>query len=291
MSMAIIALIHRWTLHFRMGQLHSLSKRAIKLSEELSIPITNRVSRWADIFAKLNLLLFIPFVAVCFITLYDINFRTMAFGYEFHQILTVILIILFLISLFEFLMLPLSAFSIYYTFLCLNLRSIIKQFQESLGVLLKFKPEYTLKLYLSIKELVENVDSDLSLLMFTTSLYNASTMYFGVTVWLHSDEYDMLSSLSSIWILLTLSYTAFICMGISGSLVHETASDLYTEAEKRLSNGNRPPEALRQFLKVAEKGLYLTVWRIVPIKRSFILGTIGTIFTYCILLETVQSMS
>ncbi|GFY30788.1 uncharacterized protein TNCV_3119481 [Trichonephila clavipes] len=241
-----------------MDQLHSLSKRVIKLSKELSIPALNRVSRWADICAKLNLLLYIPFISVTFITLSNENFRSKVFGYELDPVLTVILIILFLISLFEFMMLPLSAFSMYYTFLCLNLRSIMKQFQHSLGVFLKCKPEYTLKLYLSIKELVENVDSDLSLLMFTTSLHNASTMYFGVTIWLHSDEYEMLSSLSSIWILLTMSYIAFICMGISGSLVHETASDLYMEAEKRLSNGKRPSEPLQQFLKVAEKGLFLT---------------------------------
>ncbi|GFY52612.1 hypothetical protein TNIN_122571 [Trichonephila inaurata madagascariensis] len=91
------------------------------------------------------------------------------------------------------------------------------------------------------------MDSDLSLLMFTTSLYNASTMYFGVTIWLHSDEYEMLTSLYSVWILLTMSYIAFICMGISGSLVHETASDLYMEAEKHLSNGNRPSEPATVF--------------------------------------------
>ncbi|GFR00916.1 uncharacterized protein TNCT_364191 [Trichonephila clavata] len=290
MSMTIIALTHRWILYFRIGRLHSLSKRATKLSEELSIPVGDRFNKWADMFAKLNLLLYIPLAAVSFISLHAIHFRDMVFGYDCDELLSVILITIFLISLFVFMLLPLSVFSMYYTYLCLNLRSIMKQFQQSLDVLLKHKPEYSLRLYLSIKGLVVNMDSDLSLLMFTTSLYNTSTMYFGVTIWLHSEEYGTLSSLSSIWVLLTMSYIAFISMGISASFVHEAASDVYTEAEKRLNNGNRPAEPLRQFLKVADKELFLTVWRIVPIKRNFILGTIGTIFTYCILLETVQDM-
>ncbi|KAG8180101.1 hypothetical protein JTE90_027880 [Oedothorax gibbosus] len=48
---------------------------------------------------------------------------------------------------------------------------------------------------------------------------------------------------------------------------------------------------LQRFISMTEEGgLCLTLWKIVPIRRSFIFGALGTIFTYILLFRSTWSI-
>lgn len=143
-------------------------------------------------------------------------------------------------------------------------------------------------MYKNIKKLTEDVDSDTSFLLFTSTLFNASTTYFVVTAWLHPQDYIIPVQKVSLIFLFGLSCIA--CgMSVSASFVNEASAEVANEVQRLLSNGKPPTAAQKQLVFVTQKELFLTVWKMIPIRRSLILVTMGTIFTYCILIDNLKS--
>ncbi|GIY08713.1 hypothetical protein CEXT_737101 [Caerostris extrusa] len=107
-------------------------------------------------------------------------------------------------------------------------------------------------------------------------------------MWFHPTDYGYLVHQFSSWVLPFISFVMFINMAVSGCLVYETGSGICDEIQKITTNCSRTAESQRQLSKLSENELCLTVWKIVPIKRSFLIATIGTVFTYCILIHNLQ---
>ncbi|GFT42721.1 uncharacterized protein NPIL_122191 [Nephila pilipes] len=125
-------------------------------------------------------------------------------------------------------------------------------------------------------------------LVFVSSIYNASVVYFGLTAALHHEEYIDGFQIMSVCSIFTANFVAYIGLTLSASLVHESSEDLLQKAYEVLNFRNDINSIQQRFLSSLEKDLFLTVWRIVPIKRSFIFTTMGTIFTYCIILDSLR---
>ncbi|GIY07560.1 hypothetical protein CDAR_34561 [Caerostris darwini] len=76
---------------------------------------------------------------------------------------------------------------------------------------------------------------------------------------------------------------SFLVTTVSASLV----SEAWMFASKKTHESSRNPS--HQFLFCIDKEICLTVWKIIPIRRSFIFGTVGTIFTYVILFDNFNT--
>ncbi|GFS71131.1 uncharacterized protein NPIL_550361 [Nephila pilipes] len=105
---------------------------------------------------------------------------------------------------------------------------------------------------------------------------------------LHPQQYEAymgIVSLISVWILFVAFCLAFIAMTVTGSLVHDDSASIWIKTQELINTRQRLSFSQKRFLSVVEKNLAMTVWKIAPVKRSFILAALGTIFTYCILLD------
>ncbi|GFT67693.1 uncharacterized protein NPIL_614761 [Nephila pilipes] len=114
-------------------------------------------------------------------------------------------------------------------------------------------------------------------------------MYFGITIILRPEEYFSIPQISSVWILLASNYIAYLGQTLSGSFLYEASEDLWFKVQEALISENEFSNLQQKLLSVLEKGLYLTVWKIVPIKRNFILASLGTVLTYCLLIDNLRS--
>ncbi|GBL63160.1 hypothetical protein AVEN_3985-1 [Araneus ventricosus] len=111
-----------------------------------------------------------------------------------------------------------------------------------------------------------------------------------MTVILHPEEFRSTIQSLSVVCLFIASSVAYMGLVLSGSLVHEAASDLWLKAHEILSRKPEVNSFQQRFLSIVEKNLHVTVWKILPITRSFILATLGTVFTYCLLLDNIRTL-
>ncbi|GFU82643.1 histone-lysine N-methyltransferase SETMAR [Trichonephila clavipes] len=139
-----------------------------------------------------------------------------------------------------------------------------------------------LKAFSCIKSRAEAIDKEVSFLIFCSIIHTSSTMY----CLLHTAfDPDYINSQKLIeLILFFLSSTAiFLITTVSASLVGEASQEIASTVRSLSVPSVAAGLSLQRFLLVVEKDICLTVWKIVPIKRNFIIGTMGAIVTYSVL--------
>ncbi|GFT42719.1 hypothetical protein NPIL_122181 [Nephila pilipes] len=102
---------------------------------------------------------------------------------------------------------------------------------------------------------------------------------------LHSKEFASNDQLVSIWFTFALGCGCFIAMSATGALVHEANECTLEKLKERISNKTSVTPSENQIMLTDASSVALTVWNIVPIKRSIIFGIFGAILTYCLLLD------
>ncbi|KAG8197273.1 hypothetical protein JTE90_007521 [Oedothorax gibbosus] len=186
---------------------------------------------------------------------------------------------------------PVNLFAMYYTVVCCNLRNVIITFKKSLDSSDSTVYDDAFENYLAIRRFVVEMEKDLSSLLFTSSLFNACIMYFGLTCWMYPEENVGSAQVASIVFLVPASYIAFFAMILSACRVHEASVSVCDKGQELLRFGHVQTFSKIRLLHVIEKELTLTVWKIVPIKRNFLLVAMGTIFTYCVLLDNLRGVT
>ncbi|GIY08711.1 uncharacterized protein CEXT_737091 [Caerostris extrusa] len=178
--MALIAHVHRCLLFLKFGHLVKLSKKLISLSEVVNFPADKRINKWVYVFSAACLFLIIPFTVMGGATFYPSDISGIVYGYKVNRnIFKICIVTIYLYTLITMMIMPLITFSMYYTFLCTHLKNMMDYFASSLDYGLKHDVGRTIRLYMSTRNLVKDIDSELSLLMLTSSLYCASAMYLG----------------------------------------------------------------------------------------------------------------
>ncbi|GBN63378.1 hypothetical protein AVEN_49614-1 [Araneus ventricosus] len=219
----------------------------------------------------------------------DIRMKIMVFKISLSDPVLWLLVLIFCFSQMS-IMLPMNTFLAYYTILCRQLHLCIRQFTKDITAVPDSDYGKVLRDYISIRTFVSKIEDELSVFVFTASLYNACSMYFGMTVILHPEEFMSTIQSLSVGCLFIASSVAYLGLALSGSLVHEAASDLCLKAHEILSRKPEVNSFQQRFLSIVEKNLHVTVWKILPITRSFILATMGTVFTYCLLLDNIRTL-
>ncbi|GBM52000.1 hypothetical protein AVEN_262237-1 [Araneus ventricosus] len=219
----------------------------------------------------------------------DIRMKIVLFKLSLPDLVLWLLVLIFCLSQLA-IMLPMNTFIAYYTILCRQLQLCIRQFTKNITVVPDTKYGKLLRDYISIRTFVSKIEDELSVFVFTASLYNACSMYFGMTVILHPEEFMSTIQSLSVGCLFISCSVAYMGLTLSGSLVHEAGIDLCVKANEVVSRKPEVNSFQQRFLSILEKNLQVTVWKILPITRSFILATMGTVFTYCLLLDNIRTL-
>ncbi|GBO10150.1 hypothetical protein AVEN_191466-1 [Araneus ventricosus] len=158
-------------------------------------------------------------------------------------------------------MLPVSIFAMYYNLICHRLYTIVKNFATTPEQISTLNYAENLKQYLSIKKLIQESDSKLSLLMFTSCLYFACTMNFDVTTVIDPEDYGKEGgylSVLSVWALSGVNFPAFIGT-TTACLVYESSSSMQNRTKDLINPGENPTAYHQRFLSMAEKEMAMTV--------------------------------
>ncbi|GFQ65852.1 uncharacterized protein TNCT_240581 [Trichonephila clavata] len=288
-SMTLVTLIHRCALSSRVKKLKMISLSLENISAKLKISTANRNNKWIHFWAILNSLLFIIFAVASGVTVYINGTRAFLFNFALeNKGWKASAAFFYSLTLIIYFMLPLNAFAVYYTITCHRMRCVLNTFRNGLESINHCDIDQALRMYKDIQNLIAEMDGGMSFLMFTSTIFNAIPMYFGITKLLRPRDFAMDSETLSVWSLFIASYGTFIAMAASGSLVCETNVLTMDLLKGIVNNRSDLTPSLNDVPFHDTKVESLTVWNIVTVNRSFIFSILGTIFTYCILLDGMR---
>ncbi|GFQ83942.1 uncharacterized protein TNCT_711171 [Trichonephila clavata] len=155
----------------------------------------------------------------------------------------------------------------------------------------KVDPELLLRTYVSIKSTISGIDNKLSFLMFMTTVFSFVSMYESVSVIVQPFKYPNLVHRIFNWFGFLATFGSFAAMSISASLVCEASQEIGDMAEASFENSQSSRCMQLRFLMSAEKEISLTAWKMMPIRRNFILATTGALFTYVIMFTSLEAKS
>ncbi|KAG8177266.1 hypothetical protein JTE90_011145 [Oedothorax gibbosus] len=186
---------------------------------------------------------------------------------------------------YVFAKIPMDTFNLFYLIVCDHLRRVIKNFASSLD---SKKKDYNslLRNYVDIKSTINFIDGELSLFVFLNVILTSAVMYDTVSGLMHTDLAKNPVRTFQIQLFFVYILAYFLAVITAASLVSEASQEVRQRAQALpLDEAN----VFRQqkFQSCAESEIFLTVWKIVPIRRSFALGTIGAIFTYALLFDNL----
>ena len=183
-----------------------------------------------------------------------------------------------------------NTFSIFYALICIQLRSILFNFTELMNP--SSEPDYFRmhKFFNVIRAVVIRTDKQLCFFYFLNVFYNASMMYFVITMFLKPEMHPHAVQQSTIYIISINGFSSFLIITILASTIHEMFLNISDKADIVVKENRKTIAAQTaqiRFMKSTGKETALTAWHIVRIKRNMILAVFGTLLTYCILLYNV----
>ncbi|GFR30903.1 uncharacterized protein TNCT_196471 [Trichonephila clavata] len=284
MLLSSTSILHRLILTKEMNQL----KKIVNLLEVLKPCRKSENIGWLKIVAIVgasSLLLLFAFRALEKDAFFDVS--AFFFGCKFSKVYNNAIFTLYGIFTALFFILPLMTFSFYYIAVCYDIRHIIQHFRKTLSNI-ESDYEAIFRSYTTIKSHVNDIDNSISFLVFTVIIYNSCIMCFSLYVVLEPKMFIPLELFSTYYMLFT-TFTLFILMTASASMIPEASAEIGFIASTMPEKAGTSTLSLQRFISSAEKEITLTVWKIVPIQRSFIFGITGALFTYTLMLYTLSS--
>ncbi|GFS53478.1 hypothetical protein TNCV_4935471 [Trichonephila clavipes] len=111
------------------------------------------------------------------------------------------------------------------------MRSMLITFRKEVESIQYPELDQALRMYRAIQNLIAEMDEGMSFLMFTSTIFNAIPMYFGITNLLRPRDFTIDSET-----LFIASYGAFIAMAVSGSLVGEANAKVVDQFKEMTSS-------------------------------------------------------
>ncbi|GFT67699.1 uncharacterized protein NPIL_614791 [Nephila pilipes] len=290
LALTFVSLTTRWILCFRFNKLVKIAADLTTLSRRCNLPTPNNKKTLLYVFGFLTTFLQIPVFVCTFKTLLIIRVKVLVFLVDITDSIC-LWILVAIVSIFKELMfLPINTFGIYYTIMCHHLKLLLISLSKSLNNATDLEHDRVYKKYMTVKKLSTYIDEHLSFLVFLSSLYNACSVYFGLTVILHPEEYFAPIQMTTVWCMFASNYLAYSGLTLAGSLLSEASDNLWLKMHETLMSRSEISSIQQRFLSLLERGLFLTVWKIVPITRTFILASIGTVFSYSLLLDNLETL-
>lgn len=251
--------------------------------------VNTRRTKWIYLWAVLSTFMHIPILILSIIN--ENQTKELFFGLTFDPVLMSVTWVAYSTFSIVIMILPVNTFAIFYVLVCNQITSALKEFSK--GSMADSRADFgkLFQSYTSIKTTVGFLDDELSFMVLCNTVFSAAMMYFCVSVALHPSLFKSYYQCLAITFLLLTTMVSFIAMAISASLVSEASAEVGANSQKLQENNRNSKLSQLRFFASAQTEIYMTVWKIMPIKRSFIVGTLGTIFTYVILFDSLKKQN
>ncbi|GFQ70766.1 uncharacterized protein TNCT_220201 [Trichonephila clavata] len=271
-TLTVILVGYRWLLCYKFYNLKDIAASLDKREGKRTKP-----ARW--IYCLIFISIFFQVLAVLYASLFPAFGTRILYGIKLTSLSAIVYIIIHKIQSAVLYMLPITTFSIFYVSICTQIRSELVSFQNLLSTKTILNYEGSLKAFSCIKTRVEAIDKEVSFLIFCSIVHTSSTMYYLLHVAFDPD-YNKSSKLIEIILSFLFNSAIFFVSTVSASMVGETSQEIASTVRSLTAPSVATGVSLQRFLFVVEKDICLTVWKIVPIRRNFIIGTMGAILTY-----------
>ncbi|KAG8174504.1 hypothetical protein JTE90_018594 [Oedothorax gibbosus] len=191
--------------------------------------------------------------------------------------------------------LPISVFAIFYTVVCHHLRSVLKQFpsRNLTGGFIDYK-----KVLQSFNELhmtVESLDDELSIFVLFLTMQASYIVMYVVYFVLNNKDYftSCWSCIDRLFRFLHIadSSVLFAAMVVAASLIAEAYRELRATVRRSIASLDMEFSLKQQkFLMCTEKEANFTMYKVIEIKRGFLLGVLGGVVTYMILFDNILNI-
>ncbi|GBM69909.1 hypothetical protein AVEN_180123-1 [Araneus ventricosus] len=138
--------------------------------------------------------------------------------------------------------------------------------------------------------MASRIDDELGPLVFMITLYNTLGISSSLYLMLHPKLFDVALVELNMYCLFFTSFCLFLTMTTSASAVAEASSAVGVRALTMAENRRMSTIAQQKFLMCAEKEITMTVWKIIPMRRTFSFSLIGVIFTYAMIFYSLSGM-
>ncbi|GIY83822.1 uncharacterized protein CDAR_576791 [Caerostris darwini] len=153
----------------------------------------------------------------------------------------------------------------------------------------KPNPDYKFLLaqYSYLRKLVTSVDRQLNCLVFWAALANLFSLYFALDMILESPRDLFSGQIISQVIFVLYNTMMFFLMYLWADKMSMSATAVASEAHWLEENSRMSPVLQIRYLLAVNQDLNFTVWGFLPLRKGFILGSIGTIITYSVLINDI----
>ena len=284
LSSIVVSCSFRLYLYFNFKRLKILSKKVNFVYEKFSLGCSPVKLHWIWFWGITGTLIY--GLEIVLVTIRCLKmFHKSRINEESFQILNCAL---YAVTLFFCLFMPLNVFSIYYSVLCHQLTSILLEFAKRINQSRKIKYKALQKVFIDIRLIINAVDKNVSFFVMLCVMHSAAIMYFTITIILNPHLHGNALQRSAVCILCFSNFISFLTMIISASEVHQAYLLISDKADAFFQDDPNNVASEFRFFRIIDKEIAMTVWEIMPIKRSFIFETFGTLFTYSLLIYNLQ---
>lgn len=184
-----------------------------------------------------------------------------------------------------FFYLPLCIFDILYAMVCHDIVCIIDRFRHILKNSVRCDYNELTHIYCNIMSVAEYFDLKVGFGIFTSLLYNAFLIYYGLTLALKNDvENDM--QFFMILFSCSVNCVNFITRVEYASRIYASTVLVKYESRMLCTRNNILSSSYIKFLLNCRK-VSLTIWGFIDMRRNIILGMFGTILTYSLMFDNI----
>ncbi|GBN52941.1 hypothetical protein AVEN_135031-1 [Araneus ventricosus] len=182
-----------------------------------------------------------------------------------------------------FFSLPVKIFTIYFVSVCHDIISLFEAHKARLTSLSVRDYRCLINCYNYLRDLVNEIDSEISCIVFWAALANIFSVYFGI-LGILAVKSVAIEDKSRIYSFAVFDTFVFFLMCLWADRVSSSAASVAREAY--LLKGDADTSALRtQYILTANQDVHMTFGGLFPLRKSFVLASFGTIITYSVLIK------
>ncbi|GBM43410.1 hypothetical protein AVEN_18586-1 [Araneus ventricosus] len=145
---------------------------------------------------------------------------------------------------------------------------------------------HLMKIYNSLRNIVSDVDGHLNCIVLWAALSNVFCLYFGISAFSEPDMFIEEKICTSAMIL--FNTLMFFLMCFWADKVSCSAAAVAREAHCLPENGRNSPVTHVRYLFAVNQDVHLSVWGFLPLRKSFIFASAGTMITYSVLIKNIK---
>ncbi|GBM96858.1 hypothetical protein AVEN_126649-1 [Araneus ventricosus] len=182
-----------------------------------------------------------------------------------------------------FFSLPVKIFTIYFVSVCHDIISLFEAYKARLTSLSVRDYLCLINNYNYLRDLVNEIDSEISRIVFWAGLANIFSVYFGILGILAVKSVPI-EDKARMYSFAVFDTFVFFLMCLWADRVSSSAASVAREAY--LLKGDADTSALHtQYILTANQDVHMTFGGLFPLHKSFVLASFGTIITYSVLIK------